>query len=58
MGPKKFMVVWRCHQLLSGFLTNSHLSQVSRQSRLSTVHKSPDINSGKPQLGERTLKAV
>jgi hypothetical protein len=47
--------MWRCHQLLSGFLANDHLPQLSRQSRLSAkgkndnevkqgeVHRSPSI---------------
>jgi hypothetical protein len=31
---KSFKLVWGCHQLLSGFLANSHMPRVSRQSRL------------------------
>jgi hypothetical protein len=31
---KSFKVVWRCHQLLSGFLAKGYLPRVSRQSRL------------------------
>ena len=31
--------MWRCHQLLSGFLAKDHLPRVSRQSRLSTNGK-------------------
>ena len=30
---KNFQLVWRCHQLLSGFLAKGHLPRVSRQSR-------------------------
>jgi hypothetical protein len=54
--PKKcFKLVWRCRQLLSGFLAKGHLSPVSRHSRLSAndnddnevilgyVHRSPGI---------------
>jgi hypothetical protein len=47
-GQKSFKVVWRCHQLLSGFLVNGHLPQVLHQSAnnkgdemiLQTVHRS------------------
>ena len=31
--------MWRCHQLLSGFLANGHLPRVSPQSRLSASDK-------------------
>ena len=31
--------MWRCHQLLSGFLAKGHLPRVSRQSRLSANDK-------------------
>ena len=31
-GQKCFKVVWRCHQLLSGFLVKGHLPRMSRQS--------------------------
>jgi hypothetical protein len=31
-GQKSFKLVWWCHQLLSGFLANDHLPQVSRLS--------------------------
>ena len=34
-GKKIFKLVWRCHQLLSGFLTKGHLPPVSRQFYLS-----------------------
>ena len=68
--------MWRCHQLLSGFLVKSHLLRASHQSNRSdndkgdsemiprTVHRSPGINlpadenPGKPQLGDRLMKAV
>jgi hypothetical protein len=55
-GQKDFMLVRRCHQLLSGFLVNVHLLRVSFQSLLSAndkgdnnvkpgaVHRSPDIS--------------
>jgi hypothetical protein len=33
-GQKSFKLVWRCHQLLCGFLVNGHLPSVSRQSHL------------------------
>ena len=32
-GQKNFKLVWRCHQLLSGFIAKDHLPRVSRQSR-------------------------
>ena len=50
-----FTLVWWCHQLLSGFLLNGHLPQVSCQScllasdkpdnemKLGIMHRSPDI---------------
>ena len=40
-GKKKktFKLVWRCQQLLSGFLTNGRFSRVSRQSRLFSNEK-------------------
>ena len=28
-GQKSFRLVWRCHQLLSGFLANGHLPRMS-----------------------------
>jgi hypothetical protein len=51
---KIFKLVWRCHHLLSGFISRGHLPWVSRQSRLSAndgdnemvprpVHRSPEI---------------
>ena len=54
-GQKGFKLVWRGHQLLSGFLTRGYLPRVLRQSHLSakdksdgeiipgTVHRPPDI---------------
>ena len=36
-GQKSFKLVWRCHQLLSGFLAKGHLPRVSRQSRRSLM---------------------
>ena len=66
---KSFKLLWRCHQLVSGFLVNGHLSEftsVTCQLMISVimndiwaVHRSPGIylkveeNSGKPQLAER-----
>ena len=38
-GQRGFEAVWRCHQLLHGFLAKGHLSRVSRQSRLSVNDK-------------------
>ena len=32
LRKKKLQLVWRCHQLLSGFLAKGHLPRVSRQS--------------------------
>ena len=39
-AKKSFKLMWRCHQLLSGFLANGHLPRVSRQSCLLTNDKS------------------
>jgi hypothetical protein len=36
-GQRSFKLVWRCHQLLSGFLTKGHLLRVSRQSLIINV---------------------
>ena len=36
-SQKSFKLVWRCHQLLSGFLAEGHLPQMSRQSRCSLM---------------------
>ena len=33
--PKSITLVWRCHQLLSGFLAKGHLPRMSRKWRLS-----------------------
>ena len=50
-AKKNFQLVWRCHQLLSGFLAKDHLPRVLRQSHqslmirvvLGTGHRSPGI---------------
>ena len=54
-GQNSCKQVWRCHQLLSGFLANVYLPRVPRQSRLlandkgdneiipGAVHRSPGI---------------
>ena len=34
-GQKSFKLVWRCHQLLSGFLIKGHSARVLRRSRMS-----------------------
>ena len=34
-SQKSFKLVWRCHQVLPGFLTEGHLPRVPRQSRVS-----------------------
>ena len=34
-ATNSFKLMWRCHQFLSGFLTEDHRPRVSRQSRLS-----------------------
>ena len=39
-GQKSIKLVWRCHQLLSGFLGKGHLLQVSHQSSWSPNDKS------------------
>ena len=38
-GQKNVKLMWRCHQLLSGFLDNGNLSRVSRQSCLSANNR-------------------
>ena len=55
LRPKKFQLVWRCHQLLSGFLAKGHLPQVfasvmsvandkgDNEMILGAVHRSPGI---------------
>jgi hypothetical protein len=52
VAKKSFKLVWRCHQLLSGFLANDLLPRVSRQSPKyngdnemipGSVHTSPGI---------------
>jgi len=37
LRPKKIQLVWKCHQVLSGFLAKGHLPRVSRQSRRSLM---------------------
>ena len=37
VAKKSFKLVWRWHQLLSGFLANGHLSRVSRRSLMIRV---------------------
>ena len=53
MEQKSFKLVWRCHQLQSGFLANDHLPLVSLLSvndkgdsevKPWAVHRSPGIN--------------
>ena len=39
VAKKSFKLVWRCHQLLSGFLAKVHLLRVSRQSHVSANDK-------------------
>ena len=39
VAAKIFKLVWRCQQILSGFVANGHLYRVSRQSRLSVNDK-------------------
>ena len=41
-GQKTFKLVWRCYQLLSGFLVNGHLLRVPCQSGLLANDK--DVN--------------
>ena len=73
-ATKKCKIVWRCHQLLYGFLAIGPLSRVSRQSILSVykddemiqrvLHRSlgfylsPEESPRKPPIGERLIKAV
>ena len=38
-AKKTFKLMFRCHQLLSGFLPKGHLRRVSDQSRLSAKDK-------------------
>ena len=54
-GQKSFKLVWRCHQLLSGFLAKDHLPRVvasvtsvandkgDNEVILRAVHRSPGI---------------
>ena len=37
-GKKSCILVWRCHQLLPGFLANGHLPRVSRLSANDKAH--------------------
>ena len=70
-GQKGVKLVWRYHQLLSGFLIKGHLPRVLRQSRRSLMirvimklswdcaHISwylAEENPGNSQLGERLMK--
>ena len=55
-------LVWRCHQLLSGFLANLHMPRESRKSHLSAKKGENEMRlgpwtdlPGKPQLGSRGL---
>jgi hypothetical protein len=66
-GKKKsFTLMWRCNQLLSGFLANDHLPRVSRQLFLPINDKcdtgrmclTAEENPEKSQPGERLIKAV
>ena len=65
---KKLQLVWRCHQLLSGFLSKDHFPRVSvandkgdNEIILGAVHRSHGIcltaeeNPRKPQLGYRVF---
>ena len=49
---KSAMLVWRCHQLLYGFLNNGHLPRVLCQLRLS---KNKDDNDVKPGAVHRSF---
>ena len=51
LWPKRFMLLWRSHQLLSGFLSNCHLPHVSRQSHISNNYKGN--NETKPRAVHR-----
>ena len=69
---QRFKLVWRCHQLLSGFLAKGHLLRVSRQSRQSLIIRvimkwsrelCTDLLTffyswGKPQLVDRRMKGL
>ena len=39
LRPTHVMIVWRCHQLLSGFLANGQLSRVLEYSHQSAIDK-------------------
>ena len=46
-GQKSFMLLWSCHQFLSGFLANCHLPRLSIQWRMSDNGKcNNDIKTG------------
>ena len=51
-SQSSFMLVWRYHQLMSGFLANDHLPRVSRQSPLSVNDK--DANEMRPGTVHRS----
>ena len=64
-GQKIVMLVWRCHQFLSGFLALSVTSVMSvgdevkpRTMCRSGIYLTAEENPGKPQLGDRLMKAV
>ena len=69
-AKKSFKLVWRCHQLLSGFLAKGHLPRVSRQSRWSLMIRviikwscaqiswHLPYSWEKPQLGDRLVKRL
>ena len=71
-GQKSFKLVWRCHQLLFGFLANDHLSRVSRLStndindetkpqvlhRCLGIYLTAEENPWKSELGDRLMKTV
>ena len=42
-AKKSFILVWRCHQLLSGFLANDHLPRLSCQSHMSLMSDNATI---------------
>ena len=66
LGQNSFTLVWRCHQLLSGFLAKGHVTSVASIAndksdnemtpgavhRFSGICLTAEENPGKPQLGE------
>ena len=44
--PKSFKLVWRCHQLLSGFLAKGYLPRVPYQPLLSANDKDDKVMPG------------